>query len=1142
MNRRLVIGSLGVWLVGCWLAVGAWAQESPAFYDYTRPGLAWYTLETEHFLIHFHQDEEGQGSSRTAQVVAAIAEDIYAPITELYAYTLDTKVSIILKDYEDYSNGAAYFFDNMIEIWAPALDTPLRGDHNWLRNVITHEFTHLVQVQKTMKASRRLPFLYFQLLDYEEVRRPDVLYGYPNVIVTYPIPILNNPAWLAEGTAQYQRAGLDYDQWDSHRDMLLRTRVLAGKELSLKEMGGFYSHTSLLRETVYNQGYAFTHYLANTYGEEVLRDISAALGQWTNWNFEQAAKDAVGIGGGDLYTDWIGALRTAYEAQSADVRAAIVAGEVLEKEGFSNFYPRFSPDGQQVAYLSNRGEDFNRMALYVQDLATGEMAVHYREGLKAAGTGHAFTCAFGHEHKLTAGTAGAFAWRPDGEALIVARIKDTPTGNLYSDLYELNLATKKETRLTEDARAAAPTYSPDAQQVAFVQQRDGSTNLMRLDLETKAITPLTAFDDGRQVTEPVWHPGGEWIYFGLMQARGRDLYRIRPDGTDLEAVRATDADERSPSFDPSGAWLYFSADDNGIFNLFRQPVDGGRTPERLTNVLGGAFQPNVAADGRMVFSQYQWDGYKIAVLEAATPLPQAAARATYAAPELLQKPGAAPLARPDGSLLATYADADIRPYGASLRTTVRRRGIGSLPGEAGDADATGDEPGVSRYANAFTSFSVFPVVRLDQYVSRQRSRAEVRLKDRTRGETLLRNTKVGFYAASREVMNGISFLGGLLVGPSSREAGGESLGEYLAPNNLLKLERDLFVQLNYSKGFGLLPRRWSPQLTVELFNIRRNVNRGLTIEEFPCTACLPDTTLADVAYNLWELNISMKSKVSRTLLLEAGYRYSPYRVTTERFFSKEFDAFIPESSSRYFIGTALRLKAYYEAFHPYTDANVVPRGLRVEAEYEYEPGRLLDRFNIEDGLLVPEYETFKNHRLTVEARYGWRLFEDRRGGTHGVGVRVRGSTLLGKPVDDFFNDYVGGLIGARGYPFYALGGNETLWGQLSYTVPLLPRINKQLGFLYADKLYARLYADAAMAWSGAWPGFGNARKDIGAELRLGLGSFYLLPTAVFVSATYGLDTFDFQLDGDFVTPDGSDAVRYGGEWLWHFGVLFGFDL
>ena len=111
------------------VAVPAYAQEPLYYTDFARNGLDWYTVETEHFLVHFHSDETGKGS-RTARVVARIAEDVYGPITDLYDLRPDTKVSFVLKDFEDYSNGAAYFFDNVIEIWAPALNTPFRGDNN----------------------------------------------------------------------------------------------------------------------------------------------------------------------------------------------------------------------------------------------------------------------------------------------------------------------------------------------------------------------------------------------------------------------------------------------------------------------------------------------------------------------------------------------------------------------------------------------------------------------------------------------------------------------------------------------------------------------------------------------------------------------------------------------------------------------------------------------------------------------------------------------------------------------------------------------------------------------------------------------------------------------------------------------------
>ena len=458
-----------------------------------------------------------------------------------------------------------------------------------------------------------------------------------------------------------------------------------------------------------------------------------------------------------------------------------------------------------------------------------------------------------------------------------------------------------------------------------------------------------------------------------------------------------------------------------------------------------------------------------------------------------------------------------------------------------DEDNEGTVASVHKpYSFEFTSFSFFPVVRLDQYVSRRRRALDIRLADRGRFETLARNTKVGVLMSSREVLEGLNVFAGVLVGPTSR--GASSVGDFFAPSRLLRLERDVFLQFDYSKGLPFVPKRWSPQLSLEVFNIRRNVDNGLSIEEFPCTACFPDTTLADLSYNLWEVGLRARSKVNRFTLIEAGYRYSPYSVTTERFFSKESDQFIDPFTSKYFIGTGASIRGIFEWIAPHRHSDVVPVGLRAELGYEREVGRLLERFDIEDGRLEPIYDRHRFHRVSFDSRVGLMLPGKIFNAPHGVGVRARLSTIVGKNVDDFFNDYVGGLAGARGYPFYAMGGNETLWLQGSYLFPLVPHIEKQVMFTYIDKLYARVYADAAAAWNGPLTSPGALRKDVGAELRLGLGSFYLLPTAIFVSATYGLDSFTFALDEGFLTPDGASTVEYGNTWLWHLGVLFGFDL
>ena len=78
----------------------AWTQDD--YFNHAE--LNWFTIETPHFFVHYHNGEE-----RSARVIAKVAEDIYGPVTSLYHHEPDQKVSIVLKDYDDYSNGAVIF-------------------------------------------------------------------------------------------------------------------------------------------------------------------------------------------------------------------------------------------------------------------------------------------------------------------------------------------------------------------------------------------------------------------------------------------------------------------------------------------------------------------------------------------------------------------------------------------------------------------------------------------------------------------------------------------------------------------------------------------------------------------------------------------------------------------------------------------------------------------------------------------------------------------------------------------------------------------------------------------------------------------------------------------------------------------------
>jgi hypothetical protein len=222
--------------------------------QYNHPELDWETIETDHFKIHFYSETEN-----SARLGAYIADSIFASVTNLYNFKPFNKTDIIFTDVDDISNGAAYFYDNKIIIWTSPLDFELRGSHKWLENVITHEFTHIVSIQSAQKFGKSIPGAYLQYIGYEKEKRPDVLYGYPNSLISYPIPGTSVPPWLAEGTAQYMSPELYYDFWDSHRDMLLRDLVLNNKLLSFNQMNSF-GKRGIGGEAVYNQGFSFSNY------------------------------------------------------------------------------------------------------------------------------------------------------------------------------------------------------------------------------------------------------------------------------------------------------------------------------------------------------------------------------------------------------------------------------------------------------------------------------------------------------------------------------------------------------------------------------------------------------------------------------------------------------------------------------------------------------------------------------------------------------------------------------------------------------------------------------------------------------------------------------------------------------------------
>jgi len=187
--------------------------------------LNWKTAETEHFRFYYDRPLE-----EAAEYVAGIAEHIYDRLVQRYNIVLPGKVEFVVRD-DIISNGFANPYQNTMHIWISDWGIPLRSTHNWLRDVVTHEFSHLVSIQSGSKLPTPVVGLVVGYQDYfnEEIQSS----------MATVMPFTSQPNWFAEGVAQYESRLAGFDAWDSHRDMILRVAALEDSLLSYDRMGTF---------------------------------------------------------------------------------------------------------------------------------------------------------------------------------------------------------------------------------------------------------------------------------------------------------------------------------------------------------------------------------------------------------------------------------------------------------------------------------------------------------------------------------------------------------------------------------------------------------------------------------------------------------------------------------------------------------------------------------------------------------------------------------------------------------------------------------------------------------------------------------------------------------------------------------------
>jgi TolB protein len=148
-----------------------------------------------------------------------------------------------------------------------------------------------------------------------------------------------------------------------------------------------------------------------------------------------------------------------------------------------------------------------------------------------------------------------------------------------------------------------PAWSPNGDRLVFHRwlDNDSQADLMTVRANGTGERNLTR-SPGLLDRYGIWSPNGREIVF-MHDNSGleNDIYTIRPDGSHMRALTATETDEEAPDWSPDGQRIAFHADaamPGRQWDIYVMPRDGGYPPTRLTTATG--YHPAWSPNGRKI--------------------------------------------------------------------------------------------------------------------------------------------------------------------------------------------------------------------------------------------------------------------------------------------------------------------------------------------------------------------------------------------------------------------------------------------------------------------------------------------------------------------------------------------------------------
>lgn len=548
----------------------------------------WYSKESEHFKIIYRDSH-----SHLVNHILSSAENSLAQLQKLFNYLPNDKIIINTYDVSDFGFGATTTIpENYIRLEIEPLEpgyemVPYSERFQWL---ISHELVHIVvnDMSSDFESSLR------SLMGKVNPDKNQPLTAFYSLITNHN---RYTPRWYQEAIAVFVETWFSggYGRILGNFDeMYFRSLVNDNQKFAgASEIENVTSHKSILLENIlYLYGSRFIAHLANKYGAQKIYDWFSPQKNEFYPGIESKFEQIYGI---DFNDAWENFISDEQEFQISNI-------SLIKKYPLTEFQ-RLSDTS--FGWVTNSTYDSKNNTLIFGYHRRGQLAEIQNFNLDTQKSDYITTLPTPSLVQVS-----ALAYDESYKKLFYT----TNNNQLYRDVWEYDLNSKKEKLLFKDSRIGQLTISSAAHELWGIQHLSGKAILIRSKYPYTEYQSLSVFDVGDEFSDLSINRTGNLLASVLHRSNGQQSIIVADvSGLDkgypykFRTITSSGSPE-NPSWSLDGKYLYWNAYTNGVSNIYRYDFS---TEEiiALTNTIKGFFKPVEVSADSLIAMEFTVDGF-----------------------------------------------------------------------------------------------------------------------------------------------------------------------------------------------------------------------------------------------------------------------------------------------------------------------------------------------------------------------------------------------------------------------------------------------------------------------------------------------------------------------------------------------------